>query len=208
MPGSVASQFRWSNLLTYLAVSAATVGVAFTDGAATRFWGGLGMAIAVACDLFDGRFARRFKRTEDEQRIGVEIDSLADVISFGLVPAVCFVRIATTPDPLSRAMVLLAALFYLLCIVTRLAHFNVFQAGTGGFIGLPSNMPPLVYAFVLLWVPGTTVAATALVLGGIAAVGPFRIPRPNPPVLYTILAVSLMLAALHTLLLVTARSGP
>jgi phosphatidylserine synthase len=89
------------------------------------------------------------------------------------------------------------------CIVTRLAHFNVFQAGTGGFIGLPSNMPPLVYTIMLLWVPGPALAATALVLGGIATVGAFRIPRPNQVVLYTILAVSLLLAALHAILLMT-----
>jgi len=204
MTRSAASQFRWANLLTYLAVSAAAVGVAFTDGPATRFWGGAGMAIAIAFDLFDGRFARLFPRTDDEQRIGVEIDSLADVISFGLAPAVCLFRVATTPDGFGWVFVLLAALFYLLCIVTRLAHFNVFQAGTGGFIGLPSTMPPLVYTIMLLWVPGPALVTTALVLGGIVAVGPFRIPRPNRVVLYTILAVSVLLAALHAVLLLTA----
>jgi CDP-diacylglycerol--serine O-phosphatidyltransferase len=201
---SAASQFRWANLLTYFAVSAATIGVALTDGPATRFWGGAGMAIAIAFDLFDGRFARLFRRTDDEQRIGVEIDSLADVISFGLAPSVCLFRVATTPDGFARVTVLLAALFYLLCIVTRLAHFNVFQAGTGGFIGLPSNMPPLVYTIMLLWVPGPALVTTALVLGGIATVGAFRIPRPNRVVLYTILAVSVLLAALHAILLLTA----
>jgi CDP-diacylglycerol--serine O-phosphatidyltransferase len=200
---SAASQFRWANLLTYLGVSAAAIGLAFTDGPATRFWGGAGMAIAIAFDLFDGRFARLFRRTEDEQRVGVEIDSLADVISFGLAPSVCLFRVATTPDGFARVIVLAAALFYLLCIVTRLAHFNVFQAGTGGFIGLPSNMPPLVYTIMLLWVPGPALVAPALVLGGIATIAAFRIPRPNPVVLYTILVVSLLLAALHAFFLLT-----
>jgi len=203
MARSASSQFRWANLLTYLAVSAATVGVAYTDGPATRFWGGAGLALAIAFDLFDGRFARLFRRTEDEQRLGVEIDSLADVISFGLAPAVCLVRVATAPDAFARTILLLAALFYVVCIVTRLAHFNVFQAGTGGFIGLPANMPPLVISTALLWVPGAMFAAAALVVGGIAAVGPLRIPRPNRIVLYAILAISLLLATLHVVLLMT-----
>ena len=195
---SAASQFRWANLLTYMGVTAAAIGVAFTSGASTRFWAGAGIAIAFAVDLFDGRFARLCQRTEDEQRVGVEIDSLADVISFGLAPAVCMFRVAAT-GPAARVILPFAAVFYLICIVTRLAHFNVFQAGTAGFVGLPSNMPALVCAVLLLWVPGPTLAATVLVLAGAATVAGFRIPRPGRVVLYMLLAISAAVAAIHVL---------
>ena len=198
-----ASQFRWANLLTYMAVSGTLIGVAFTNGPETRFWGGAALALAVALDLFDGRFARLFPRTEDEQRIGVEIDSLADVISFGLAAPLCVVRVSPATTPAELALVLAAAVFYLLCIVTRLAHFNVFQAHTGGFIGLPSNMPPLILAGLLLWVPGPALSALVLVLGGAATVGGFHIPRPNRIVLYSILAIALALAGAHIWLLIT-----
>ena len=201
---SAASQFRWANLLTYLGVSAAAVGVAFTSGPETRFWGGAGMALAIACDLFDGRFARLFPRTDDDRRIGVEIDSLADVIAFGLAPPVCLLRVVpATTTSLEHAILLAAAVFYLICIVTRLAHFNIFQADTGGFVGLPSNMPPLVYATMLLWIPDPTVSAIVLVLGGAAAVGGFHIPRPNRLALYSILAISLAVAGGHVVRLLT-----
>jgi CDP-diacylglycerol--serine O-phosphatidyltransferase len=200
---SAASQFRWANLLTYLAVSAAAIGVALTNGAPTRSWAGAGIAIAFAADLFDGRFARLFHRTDDEQRIGVEIDSLADVISFGLAPAVCMWRVAAM-DPATRVILLLAAVFYLLCIVTRLAHFNVFQAGTGGFVGLPSNMAGLAFAVLLLWVPGPALTAIVLVLAGAATVAGFRIRRPNRVVLYTLLAISVAVAAMHVVRLVAS----
>jgi CDP-diacylglycerol--serine O-phosphatidyltransferase len=193
---SAASQFRWANMLTYLSVSAAAAGVAFTDGPATRSWAGAGIAIAVALDLFDGRFARLFRRTEDESRVGVEIDSLADVIAFGLAPAVCLLRVAAT-EPATRLVLLVAAIFYLICIVTRLAHFNVFQAGTGGFIGLPSNIPGLICAVLLVWAPGPMLAVAVLVLEGAATVAGFRIPRPNRVVLYLLLAISVCLAAIH-----------
>lgn len=194
---SPASQFRWANLLTYLGVISAAIGVVFTSGPATRFWGGAGIALAVAFDLFDGRFARLFPRTEDDRRVGVEIDSLADVISFGLAPPVCLLRVAPTATSVEHAILLAAAVFYLLCILTRLAHFNVFQADTGGFIGLPSTIPPLVCASLLLWVPGQTVSAIVLILGGTAAVGGFHIPRPNRLVLYSILAIALAVASGH-----------
>jgi CDP-diacylglycerol--serine O-phosphatidyltransferase len=196
---SAASQLRWANLLTYLGVTSAAVGVAFTTGPETRFYGGAGIALAVALDLFDGRFARLFPRTADERRVGVEIDSLADVISFGLAPPVILLRVMPATTSLERTLLLAAAVIYLICIVTRLAHFNVFQADTGGFVGLPSNMPPLVCAVLLLWVPNPMVSAIVLLLGGVAAVAGFRIPRPNRVTLYSILAISLAIAGGHVM---------
>ena len=183
---SAASQFRWANLLTYVGVSGSVVGMALTDGPDTRSWAGAGIAIAIACDLFDGRFARLFRRTEDDKRFGVEIDSLADVISFGLVPPLCMLKVASAATPAERAILLSAGVVYVLCIATRLAHFNVFQAGTGGFC-----------AILLLWVPGPALTATVLVFGGAAAVGGFRIPRPGPVVLYTLLGISVTAAGAH-----------
>ena len=197
MTRAAASQFRWANLLTYLAVSAAAIGTMFADGPESRFWAGAGIALAMAFDLFDGRFARLFPRTEDEQRVGVEIDSLADVIAFGLAPAVCLFRVVPATDPASRAVLFAASIVYLLCIVTRLAHFNVFQAGSGGFIGLPSNLAALAVAILLFWVPGSLLAATVLVLAGAATVSGFRIRRPSAIVLYSLLAIALAVAAGH-----------
>lgn len=200
---SPASQFRVANLLTYLGVSAAALGLAFTSGPETRFWGGAGIALAVAFDLFDGRFARLFPRTADEQRIGVEIDSLADVISFGVVPPLCLLRVAPAATFVDRAILVSAAVAYLICILTRLAHFNIFQANTGGFIGLPSDMPPLICAVLLLAVPDPWVSALVLLVGGAAAVGGFHIPRPNPVTLYSILAIALVVASAHLWRLIT-----
>ena len=93
MTRAAASQFRWANLLTYLAVAAAAIATMFAQGPSSRFWAGAGIALAMAFDLFDGRFARLFPRTEDERRVGIEIDSLADVMAFGLAPAVCLFRV-------------------------------------------------------------------------------------------------------------------
>ena len=38
------------------------------------------------CDLFDGSIARTKKRTESEMKFGIQIDSLADMICFGVLP--------------------------------------------------------------------------------------------------------------------------
>jgi CDP-diacylglycerol--serine O-phosphatidyltransferase len=89
------------------------------------------LGFAVFFDGLDGRIARMTNTTSD---FGRELDSLADVITFGIAPAllayvwgVQFVRAAfdgRLHDHLMRAGYLLA-FFYLLCGCVRLARFNV-----------------------------------------------------------------------------------
>ena len=50
------------------------------------------LALSGICDAFDGRIARTKKnRTEDEKAFGIQLDSLCDVICFGMFPAlICY----------------------------------------------------------------------------------------------------------------------
>jgi CDP-diacylglycerol--serine O-phosphatidyltransferase len=80
---------------------------------------------AVVFDMLDGRMARL---TRKESLFGKEFDSLADVVSFGLAPAllVFFVLLSPTEGfPLVRTLGGLVGFFYLLCAAIRLARFNV-----------------------------------------------------------------------------------
>lgn len=81
------------------------------------------LAISGLCDMFDGKIARTKKnRTEDEKRFGIQIDSLSDIVCFGVAPAVlcyCFGM---------RGIVGVAILmFYVLAGLIRLAWFNVME---------------------------------------------------------------------------------
>jgi CDP-diacylglycerol--serine O-phosphatidyltransferase len=80
---------------------------------------------AVVFDMLAGRMARM---TQKESLFGKEFDSLADVVSFGVAPAllVFFVLLTPTADfPLVRTMGGLVGFFYLLCAAVRLARYNV-----------------------------------------------------------------------------------
>jgi CDP-diacylglycerol--serine O-phosphatidyltransferase len=88
-------------------------------------------------DLLDGRLARLGGR---ESPFGREFDSLADVVSFGIAPALLVYKIVLAEFPIRLGW--LIAFFYLLCGVLRLARFNVVAAReTGGakgeFVGFP-----------------------------------------------------------------------
>ncbi len=76
------------------------------------------LVLAAVLDALDGRVARVLNATS---KMGEEIDSLADAVNFGVVPA--FIVYAILLDGLPRVG-WLVVLLYAVCIVLRLARFN------------------------------------------------------------------------------------
>ncbi len=73
------------------------------------------------CDTFDGALARTKKnRTKSEKRFGAQIDSLSDMVCFGVLPAVIGFRIGWKQPGWIAVLV-----FYCLAALVRLAWFNV-----------------------------------------------------------------------------------
>ena len=93
----------------------------------------IAIIIAVIFDMLDGKIARITKTTS---KFGVEYDSLADLISFGLAPGLMIYLWAL--EPLGRLGWLTAFLF-MTCGALRLARFNTQTGSISGqyFIGLP-----------------------------------------------------------------------
>lgn len=114
-------------VLTYLALIAAVMGICFAVS------GNIGsavicMVIAGICDTFDGTVARTAKRTDIEKAFGIQIDSLADVISFGILPATIGYAIYDkwgVHTPLHTAVTIGVLGCYVLAGLIRLAYFNV-----------------------------------------------------------------------------------
>lgn len=101
----------------------------------------------VVCDAFDGRVARMGGR---ESLFGIEFDSIADVISFGVAPAMMMIFLILKPTEQYEGVLPVSQLIgfiYLLCAAVRLARFNVLThpmltpaeriKGTKDFLGLP-----------------------------------------------------------------------
>ena len=112
--------------------------------------------LAMIFDALDGRLARWARHTTD---FGGQLDSLADVISFGFAPAFLALQLVRTnagdiPPVLSRAIWAVGAL-YMSCAAIRLARFNVSnehgEQHHFSFLGLPSpGAGGTVAAFVLM----------------------------------------------------------
>ncbi len=96
-------------------------------------WAALALFIGMVLDMLDGKVARLTRTTT---QFGVEFDSLADVVSFGVAPALLLFSWAL--QPLGRVGAG-AAFLYVICGALRLARFNVLTGVTDRryFIGLP-----------------------------------------------------------------------
>ena len=79
------------------------------------------LALSGLCDMFDGKIARTKKdRTEQEKRFGIQIDSLCDIVCFGVGPAlICYCM------GMKGVIGIAILMFYVLAGLIRLAWFNV-----------------------------------------------------------------------------------
>ncbi|MCR5205735.1 MAG: CDP-alcohol phosphatidyltransferase family protein [Lachnospiraceae bacterium] len=125
--------YNYTVIITYLSLASAGVGMFFASRGefkAALFC----LLLSGLCDMIDGPVARTRKRTETEKKFGIQIDSLCDLISFGLQPAVLVYFIAKyySTDLTNAGSVngieiaaLIVGLTFALCAVIRLAYFNV-----------------------------------------------------------------------------------
>lgn len=89
-----------------------------SDGDRTAFWVGAGLLpLALVFDVLDGRVARL---RHESSAIGRELDSLADVVSFGVAPAVMGFAIG-----LRAPLDLVCLVTFVACGISRLARYNV-----------------------------------------------------------------------------------
>ena len=158
-------------------------------------------------DSVDGRIARTKKnRSEQEKRFGIQIDSLTDIICFGVLPAAtgyCLCRSWTDGDvPVS---VIASMCFFMLTGLIRLAFFNVTEEErqqTSGdkrkyYLGLPITSSTLIFPFLYLLtllLPGGRIAilTAGMVCNGLLYITPLHIKKPR---LWAIIAMSCVGAA-------------
>ena len=103
--------------------------------------------IAVLCDGMDGKLARF---TDSQSRFGLELDSLADMISFGVAPALLIYLHVLKPWHFWGVLI---AFVYLFSGAFRLARFNIdsHNKTSGGYKGLPIPVAGMTISALLLF---------------------------------------------------------
>jgi CDP-diacylglycerol--serine O-phosphatidyltransferase len=130
---------------------------------------------AALCDLADGRLARLLNATS---RFGMELDSLSDMVSFGIAPAVLVYLAVLRP---LGAVGLALAIAFPLCGALRLARYNVDtgELGKVTFLGLPIPIAAsYVWSMVMVRdaLPAWGIAFGTLAMAG-AMVSTVKVPK-------------------------------
>lgn len=121
MKSKLLGYYDYTVILTYCGMLFAFYGILLA--LSQSYWESVFcLMLAGICDMFDGAVAATKTRNGREKRFGIQIDSLSDLISFGVFPGI-FVYIISNKN----ALIGLIASVYVLCALIRLAYFNVLE---------------------------------------------------------------------------------
>lgn len=194
--------YDYTVILTYISFISAVAGI-FSASTMNLRWAIFFLAFSGLCDMFDGKIARTKKnRTEDEESFGIQIDSLCDIVCFGVLPIVICYRLG-----MDRIYGMAILALYGLAGLIRLGYFNVMEAKRqreeGGarkyYQGLPITsmaiaLPLLFVVSPLFPTHGAFIAVLHIVVAlvGFLFILNFRLRKPNvKQVLLIVAAVAL-----------------
>ncbi len=201
--------YDYTVVLTYISLTISVFGM-------TRALAGdfkvaiLCLAMSGLCDMFDGKIARTKKnRTEDEKKFGIQIDSLCDVVCFGIFPAMICYCLGMNRIP---GIIILG--MYCVASVIRLAYFNVMEEKRQNetdelrqyYQGLPITSMAIILPFLYLLRKSCgsnflLVTHVAVAVVGALFISDFKVKKPqNPMVILLVALVALALSRMFHLL--------
>ncbi len=125
------------------------------------------LLLAALMDFLDGKFARKFGRNS---KLGKELDSLADIVSFGAAPAVLGFVYA------GNLWIIIPLALYVSCGIIRLAKFNV-QLVKKSYFGMPITWNSIIYSALYFTGVQPNYWFYAYVISAVLMVSPFKIKK-------------------------------
>ncbi|MCR5723707.1 MAG: CDP-alcohol phosphatidyltransferase family protein [Treponema sp.] len=195
--------YNYTVVLTYLGMLCSFAGIHFLFSNEDKSFvlALLCLMIAGVMDMFDGKVASTKKdRTDSEKLFGIQIDSMADIISYGVFPSLIVYTLALgdahypIEHPWKARIVICICALYLLSALIRLSFFNVDemerQSKTDGsrktYLGLPVTSAAVVLpaVFIGAYFAGTSrppieIAAFFLMLMAVLFITPFKMRKPH-----------------------------
>ena len=144
--------YDYTVILTYLGFASGVFGILMAINGHT-FIAVLALMFSGLCDMFDGKVARtKKKRTKEEKSFGIQLDSLSDLVCFGVLPAVIGYKLG-----LDKCYLIPVVILFPLAAMIRLAYFNVLEILRDGngpvkeYIGLPVTSAALIFPFAWIF---------------------------------------------------------
>lgn len=221
--------YDYTVILTYLSILSGTAGIILClNGIGHPYLGMFFLLFSGLCDTFDGKVARMKKdRTAEMKRFGIQIDSLADLIAFGALPACIGMAMFRSRMQLQvfsgpkiallqnypiiyQGVLTTIAILYVLAAMIRLAYFNVMEEsdqnrnknGEKTYTGLPVTSAALIFPAVmilhiLIKADLTLMYFGVMIVVGILFLSKFKLKKPKNAAI----AIMIVFGALEFILL-------
>ncbi len=196
--------YNYTVWLTYIGMASGVTGLACVlhGGKYSALFAVICLLFSGFCDLFDGRVARMKKnRTNEERKFGIQIDSLSDLICFGVLPTAIGYAVGLT-----QWYWLPLFCLYILTGLIRLAYYNVSEESRQKksaevrhyYEGLPITSAAITFPiiFCLGTVAGADKAeifkyvyAVAIAVTMVCFVAPIRVVKPRRLGTYVLIAL-------------------
>lgn len=196
--------YNYTVWLTFIGMLSSVVGMGFAVGGKV-VPAVICLMFSGFCDMFDGIVARTKKdRTDEEKRFGIQLDSLSDIVCFGVLPFVIGVCVGAN----EWWQIAIMALFALAGLI-RLAYYNVTEETRQQqtdekrkhYLGVPITSSaltvPLLFCFRGLIGKAFPIAYTLLLLiNGVLFVVPLQVKKPSKTGLAVMLVIGIACTAL------------
>lgn len=201
--------YDYTVVLTYMSLISGGLGIFMSlSGISNPYVGCAFLILCGVLDSFDGKVARTKKdRTQLEKNFGIQIDSLSDLVAFGVLPA-CIGKAflqqsldgggrfvfenSNIPSQIFTVIAYAILVIYMLTALIRLAYYNVTeeirQKEEGGvrkyYEGLPVTMSSVIFPLLIIinhFTGGDIILPflIAMFLTAFAFVTRFKVPKPN-----------------------------
>ena len=200
--------YNYTVVTTYIGLASAVLGMCFAIKGNTLL-ALLCLLLSGVLDGIDGKIARTRSRTAHEKRFGIQIDSLCDLICFGVLP--CAIGYSIGMDRVWSVAIMVC---YTLAAIIRLAYFNVMeeerQQATDDkrkyYEGLPVTTIALILPFVFCFKPFVgsffvPLCELTFLLVALAFLSRFRVRKPNN----LVMALMILFGAAELVVLLLAK---
>ncbi len=197
--------YDYTVLLTYLGFASGMVDI-YLSILGHPFGSIMCLMFSGLCDMFDGKVARtKKKRTYEERQFGIQLDSLSDLVCFGVLPALIGYSLGIK----HTYLVPLVILFPLAGLI-RLAYFNMLEIVRNSskpvkeYTGLPITSSALIFPFIYIFKKfiGTyfpLVYGLLLAIVGILFISPIKIKKPS----IKVMILFIIIGVIEILLIIT-----
>lgn len=216
--------YDYTVILTYVSILSAGIGIVFSGEAYCDLTSIICLMTCGFLDAFDGKIARTKKnRTEFEKKFGIQIDSLSDVIAFGVLPAAIGINLIIhspviaelfNSNKIIERSICVIPLLYMLCAVIRLAHFNVSEeirqneeeGNRKYYAGVPVTSASVVFPVIYLVQLAIKMDLTLIyvlftIITGIAFITNIKIKKPG----FKILLLLILAGVIETVIMLVLK---